>query len=358
MNVDSDREAEFLEFRELRNVGDIFSATLRFMRLEGKYLIVAGLAICSPFVVFALVMMLASFGVNILAIASSGLGAFDGMMNSEGTIGAGTAASSLSLAMTAIAYLTMIFSMVLLYAVGIQYCRLYMERGFGAISLREVMGAVWQNLGRMILASFLSGSLTIIGFMFFIIPGIYLTVPMSMMLVAYTMNSEQTISGAFKESFRLSKDRWMETFFSKFLVSMASGSLITIVYVAVIMLVVGVMAFDIRSTAIVLPIVLFIFALFIVLTVIGQLANVISYVLVHYSAREYHFGDAIAANLQGLDVDFDNDDEDFLSPNGIEGDLTDEAEPRTGDTSDDTERWRRGGRSDGESSSDVSRDKT
>lgn len=75
----------------------------------------------------------------------------------------------------------------------------------------EVYGSIIKKVPMLLLLIILISIVTMIGFAFFVLPGIYLAITLSLAIPIYMFENEG-IGGAFSKSFKLIKGKWWSTF--------------------------------------------------------------------------------------------------------------------------------------------------
>jgi hypothetical protein len=193
-----------VNFKSIRDFGEIFNSTFAFIGEEFKPLGKAILFYAMPFLIIASII-----GV-VLGIQQQQL------MNSFKLQNSMDFSESLSLIGQTYKY---IFLMMLIYMVGISalqctimgYIKLYIEKGKGNFTIEEVWNEVKSRIFPVLGISFICFMLIIVGFIFCIIPGIILAVSLSLILPAY-FYEENGFGNAFNRSFQLTGQKWWLTF--------------------------------------------------------------------------------------------------------------------------------------------------
>lgn len=111
-------------------------------------------------------------------------------------------------------WLTMLFSLLANVAVVLTtyaHMKLYDRTKGGPISVADVWAEVQPMIGRAIIISILTSVITAVGFMFFIIPGIYIAVVLSLSL-AVTAFEGTEFGATWSRCFQLIRDKWWSTF--------------------------------------------------------------------------------------------------------------------------------------------------
>lgn len=110
-------------------------------------------------------------------------------------------------------WLTMLFSLLANVAVVLTtyaHMKLYDRTKGGPISVADVWAEVQPMIGRAIIISILTSIITAVGFMFFIIPGIYVAVVLSLSL-AVTAFEGTEFGATWSRCFQLIRDKWWST---------------------------------------------------------------------------------------------------------------------------------------------------
>ncbi|CAM4258288.1 hypothetical protein [Zobellia nedashkovskayae] len=195
---------QFIEFKKQREMSQILSDTFGFLRNEFKTFFGVFFKIIAPY----LVVMLISYGTYMFQIGD--------MMNL-------TMAGSTSVIngfATFIVVLVFIIATVTTYvmsqATTLFYIKSYIKHN-GNIDFIEIKQNVYGSFWKFIGLGFLVAICVGCGFLFCIIPGIYLYVPLvlSFSILAFDGKS---VSDAFSDSFTLVKEYWWITFASLFVV--------------------------------------------------------------------------------------------------------------------------------------------
>ncbi len=194
----------YIEFKKKRELGEILSDTFAFLRQNGKSLLSVLLKTSGiPFV--------------LLLLASAYYTYSTGNMFDPVSIQNGNVFNSGGLFISLLAMLiTLLIFYGLLFGTVLHYIKAYIENK-GTINTEAVTQGVKKDFGNIIGLGILSGMITFFGFIFCLIPGIYLYVPMSLVfsiLVFRNMSISDTIS----ESFALVKNEWWITFATFFVI--------------------------------------------------------------------------------------------------------------------------------------------
>lgn len=190
----------YIEFKKQRDLGEILSDTFGFIRNEFKPFCSTFFKIVGPY----LVVMLICYGFYLQRVGD--------LLNFDIQVG------NSAFETFVVGLLVIVFgaSLVITYAIStatvLFYIKSYTERN-GTIDYdeirKEAYGAFWKFVGLFLLV----GLCVVIGFMFCLIPGIYLYVTLSLSFSILVFN-EQSVSDAFSYSFTLIKEHWWMTFAS------------------------------------------------------------------------------------------------------------------------------------------------
>lgn len=194
----------YIEFKKQRDLGEILSDTFAFIRNEFKPFCTTFFKIVGPY----LLMMLIFYGAYVYTVGDFVSFNFD--------IGNGVSHVVIA-GFSALAFLSSFAATYALSAAStLFYIRSYTDNmgiiDFDAIK-KASYGAFWEFVGLFILVGLCVG----VGFMFCIIPGVYLYVPLSLSFSILVFN-KKGVSEAFSDSFTLVKDHWWMTFATLFVV--------------------------------------------------------------------------------------------------------------------------------------------
>lgn len=191
----------FIEFKKERELGDILTDTFNFIRNEFKPFLGTYFKIVGPYL---LVMLLAA-GVQLYL--------FGDIFKFEFDTDAPDITASKIFSMVGVGLVTIILTCIvytLSYSAVLHYMKSYSENE-GEVRFDEVKQNAhldfWKFFGMLLLV----GITLFFGFIFCIIPGIYLLVPLSLVFSIMVFQN-MGISEAFSESFKLIKDNWWMTF--------------------------------------------------------------------------------------------------------------------------------------------------
>jgi hypothetical protein len=212
-----------IELYKVREFGDVFNVTFAFIKQEFKPLGRAILVLILPFILIQ--------GICSAVIQSS-------MMESLKNINIVTNGIG-NLYITMLSRMWPIFIIsVLVYTVMIStiasYFKLYNESE-NEITISELFNEIKSNFFQVLGALILLSIVTMLGLVLCILPGIYLSVSLSVFLMAVVME-QKGIGNAFSRSFQLVNPKWWWTFL--------------IIFVSVIIIVIVTLIFQIPASII------------------------------------------------------------------------------------------------------------
>jgi hypothetical protein len=203
-------KSHYIEFKKQRELGEILSDTFAFFRNEFKLFFTIFFKIVGPF----LAAMVVSLVLYLYAAGDSlNLMVFDADMNAT------------NLVTTVLVGFVYIVSWVAVYTMSqstvLHYIKSY-ANGKGTIDvetiIKEVYDSFWSFIGLGIMVGLSVG----LGFIFCIIPGIYLYVPLSLSFCILAYN-RMGASDAYSYSFTLVKEEWWMTFATIFVIGIIVG---------------------------------------------------------------------------------------------------------------------------------------
>lgn len=198
------------EFRKSREIGDILNGTFTFARQHWKPLGKAIFVYAAPFALLG-----GAFG----GMTQADLGLLQGSRGNEDEI-LGLLPHFLSNIGLLIVF--MLAASIMMAAVVYQYIRLYMEGSGAEISLQDVWEGIKVNLVGYIGYLFVTNLLIGLGLIFCIIPGIYLAVPLTMIIAVKTFEN-RPLGDAISRCFFLAKNYWWQTFLVLFVINLITG---------------------------------------------------------------------------------------------------------------------------------------
>ena len=185
---------ELIYFKKQRELGDILSDTFKFLRLEYKPLFKALMRNAAiPFII--LIAISAYFNTLISDFSELTSGNFD--------------VSVMLLAILGM-FIALLFYYAILYGTILNYIKLYIQND-GNVNPDVLNTNVRNSLGNLTGLSFLSAMLLMAGFVLCILPGVYISVPLSLTFAILVFNNKSAVD-AISDSFRLIKGEWWMTF--------------------------------------------------------------------------------------------------------------------------------------------------
>lgn len=187
---------QYIEFKRQRELGEILSDTFKFIRENYKNTFKLFFKLVGP----AFLLLVAAVAYYAWSTLGGGMFSANGFDSSNFIISA---------ALLLIAYLLYFTSMT----GTINHMILSYINNNGKIIDSEVASGLKSDFGKIFLLSILTGILLVAGFLFFIIPGIYLFVPLSL-VTAILVFRRNGVTDSISESFQLIKNNWWITFAS------------------------------------------------------------------------------------------------------------------------------------------------
>ncbi|MCF4101838.1 hypothetical protein L1I30_09185 [Gillisia sp. M10.2A] len=183
----------YIQFKRKRELGEIITVTFQFIRNNYKPLLKSIIKNVGPlFLIF-----IAAIAYYTSAIAGS---PFKAMQDS---------AANFLIAMLVLFLALMLFYSAY-YATILHYIKSYVENN-GVVQPQNIRTGVRQNFLKLILLYVITSVLTIAGFMFLVIPGIYIFVPLTLASTILIIEN-RSISESISYCFDLVKNHWWTTF--------------------------------------------------------------------------------------------------------------------------------------------------
>lgn len=193
-----------INFKQERDFGDLFNATFSFISQEFKRLATALLYFVFP------ALLMAGIATTLYSIKSQE------MMQSMAASGSSDPFAVFSIMGSLFGYIGLAmaiwlvaFAMLLSTVYG--YIKLFIQNGSDGFNLNDVWGQVTANFLSFLVASFIIGLVVTVGFVFCILPGIYLGVALSIVLCIMIFE-EKSFVDAFGRSIKLINKSWWQTF--------------------------------------------------------------------------------------------------------------------------------------------------
>lgn len=196
----------YIQFKQKRELGEIINATFKFIRENYKPLSNYLVSLVGP----SFILLIAAISYYTYSVPSSILQTME-FSSDDFIIGF----SLLSLA------LLIYYSY--LYATIYHYIKSYMKHG-GETDETEITTGVKNDFGRLLILFIVSAIILFSGFILFLIPGIYLLVPLSL-LGAIMVFKQTNLTDTISHTFTLIKDNWWMTFITL----MVTGLLVYII---------------------------------------------------------------------------------------------------------------------------------
>lgn len=185
-----------IELRKTRDFSEKVNVTFEFIRVNYKPLFTCILFISAPFSLIGMLLM--SYSQNFI------------MYDAIGSIDSSGMISGIVLMIPA--YILIIGGYLLNSSVINNFVRLYEEKDDPfSITVSEVWSKAVADIGTLLGASILVGIMVFTGFIFLIIPGVYLMVALSL-IVPVIIIERKTVSDGISRCFTLIKDKWWSTF--------------------------------------------------------------------------------------------------------------------------------------------------
>ncbi|WP_121665769.1 hypothetical protein [Mesonia aquimarina] len=206
----------YINFKKERELGEIISDTFAFIKQNYKVLFEVFLKVLWPVL---LVMLLAityytyvslNISENIMVGANSNM-----ILESFSDFYSGIFVGFVVLILASWFYYSLMYG-------AYQHAIESYIKNEGTINIDEVLQGVKQNWASFLGLSFLSWLLILIGFFICILPGIYVSVPFSMLFSILVFN-KLGVSESISYSFSLIKGNWWTTFFTFFVISLIYG---------------------------------------------------------------------------------------------------------------------------------------
>ncbi|MDT0643222.1 hypothetical protein RM553_10320 [Zunongwangia sp. F363] len=192
--------SNYIRFKQQRELGDILSVLFKFLRENYKTFFTSFFKFVTP----AFILLIAA--ISYYTYSTVGSPVFSTGALSEGEV----IVSVMVLAVSVLLYSAVLNGTVL------HYVRSYIANN-GDVVQAEVGQGVKQDLGKLIGLQVIVWVLTVAGLMLFLIPGIYVSVPLSLS-AAVLVFRRTNITDSISEAFQLIKNNWWITFFTIFVI--------------------------------------------------------------------------------------------------------------------------------------------
>ncbi len=200
---------KYIEFKKKRELGDIISNTFAFLRQNGKSLFY--ILIQTAGVPFLLLLLTSAYNVHLF----NGIIDIFKLKNGEILESGNFIFSFLLRGITLMVFYGVLFGTTL------HYIKSYIDNK-GVINKIDVIVFVKKDLMNIIGLAIISGLITFIGFLFCVLPGVYLYIPMSLVFPIFIFQNT-SVGNAIEESFRLIKNEWWITFASFFIIGILTA---------------------------------------------------------------------------------------------------------------------------------------
>lgn len=199
-------KTNYIDFKKKRELGDILTDTFAFLRTQFKPFFTTFFKIVGPYL-FAMVITLGLYMYFVGDFLTSII------LNNAGF----NQTSILSGAVIAIIYFASLIAVYTMsHSTTLYYIESYID-GKGEIDFNTIKSNVYKSFWSFIGLSILVGICVVAGFMFCIIPGVYLLVPLSLAF-SILVYQKKGATDSFSDSFGLVKDEWWMTFATIFVV--------------------------------------------------------------------------------------------------------------------------------------------
>lgn len=183
----------YIQFKQKRELGEIINATFKFIRENYKSLFKYLVSLVGP----SFILLVAALSYYTFTVPSSILQSMD-FSSGDFIVGFSVLA------------LTLLIYYSYLYATIYHYIKSYIKHE-GETEETEIRTGVKNDFGKLLILFLVSAMIMFAGFALFVIPGIYLFVPLS--LVGAIMVFKQTnLTDTISYSFTLIRDNWWMTF--------------------------------------------------------------------------------------------------------------------------------------------------
>jgi hypothetical protein len=186
---------QYIQFKKQRELGEIISVTFKFLRENYKALIKSITQVVAP----TFILLIAALAYYTYSVAGSPLAAMEGDYG-EFLI------SFFILAVTLLLFYASLYGTIL------HYIKSYIENN-GTVDEAEIKTGAQDDLGKLFMVFIISAVIVFTGMILFIIPGIYLMVPLSLAATVLVFN-KMSLGDSIFHGFSLVKDHWWTTFFS------------------------------------------------------------------------------------------------------------------------------------------------
>ncbi|SKB81781.1 hypothetical protein SAMN05660776_3139 [Salegentibacter holothuriorum] len=188
---------DYIDFKQQREIGDIISYTFKFIRENYKAYFKSIATIAWP----AFLLLIAAVSYYSYTTVDSSL-----MITQDGSFFVG--------------FGLLMIALLLYFAVmnvtAFHFIKSYVTN-HGETNQQEIKQGVKKDLGKMFGLGAITWVLIFVGLIIFVIPGLYLSVPLSIAAAVLVFKNE-SIGDSISEGFHLVKDNWWMSFISIFLI--------------------------------------------------------------------------------------------------------------------------------------------
>ncbi len=205
------QNSKLINFKRERDLGEVLSDTFKFIRLNYKILLQVFTRVVGPVLLLA---VLTFVGYNFL-IVKQGFSMTSIVENSRQVAEELNHFGSTFFITFFLFLMTSLLFYAVFYAAFNYSVKSYIEND-GQIDVHEVSSLVRQHWGSFLGLAFIGGLFVFIGLFFCFIPGIYLSVPMSL-IFSIAVFDELDTGGSIAHSFKLIRGNWWMSFFTFFI---------------------------------------------------------------------------------------------------------------------------------------------
>ena len=186
---------QYIQFKKQRELGEIINVTFKFLRENYKALIKSLTQVVGP----TFILLIAALAYYTYTVAGSPLAAMEGK-------------SEEFLISFFILAVTLLLFYASLYGTILHYIKSYIENN-GTVDEADIKTGAQDDLGKLFMIFIISAVIIFTGLVLFIIPGIYLMVPLSLVATVLVFN-KMSLGDSIAYAYSLVKDHWWTTFFS------------------------------------------------------------------------------------------------------------------------------------------------
>lgn len=186
---------DYIQFKKQRELGEIISVTFKFLRENYKSLINSIKQVVAP----TFILLIAALAYYTYSVAGNPIRLMEEISGDF----------FISIFILAV---TLILFYASLYGTIFHYIKSYIKNN-GNVDADEIKTGAQEDLGKLFLILIISAVLIFTGMILFIIPGIYLMVPLSLATAVFVFNN-MSVGDSISHGFSLIKNHWWTTFFS------------------------------------------------------------------------------------------------------------------------------------------------